>query len=76
MLHGLRVGVVLCTAPGVHGYDHFHMGSSSTVTFLSVPVNYACNDAGSDSQTKRLEVQALSDDTCMHLKYNIIFISL
>ena len=36
--------------------------------------NYACNvsnPAGFDYQTKRLEVQALSD-TCVYLKYNII----
>ena len=41
---------------------------------LSDTGNYACNvsnDAGSESQTKRLEVQALSDDTCVYLKYNI-----
>ena len=37
--------------------------------------DYTCNvsnPAGFDYQTKRLEVQALSDDTCVYLKYNII----
>ena len=37
--------------------------------------DYTCNvsnPVGFDSQTKRLEVQALSDDTCMYLKFNII----
>ena len=37
--------------------------------------DYTCNvsnPVGFDSQTKRLEVQALSDDTCVYLKFNII----
>ena len=42
---------------------------------LSDTGNYVCNvsnAAGFDYQTTRLEVQALSDDTCVYQKYNII----
>ena len=42
---------------------------------LSDTGNYVCNvsnAAGFDYQTTTLEVQALPDDTCVYLKYNII----